>query len=483
MKKFIFTLIILFKLTVFPYGLLEFQIEEKMKQKIDGLLQIYDPEAKSIVIFDFYKTKEILPGTSLSGMESEFLDPKISNVKVTVYSNQTMDLKQLSQQISSALKIDLNRVKLNQNQTVYKKVEEEKIGPEFVNKTLDKMSEKIQVILGLILTVLIFVGSAFLMIYLKSRKKLTFDFSSQLQEAISQIRLTQSATSYSGSAASAYGNHNATAFTSNGQETRIQTIDLPTEGLVQYLADCYWTQNDSLAHSFWLSLSSQQKLQTLEQWNLCKEYSRYFLKLKPISSDQWQHSYYLNPLHIEFCSQEDLFREIMKNYSVWNLISPLRQEKFQISLKDRLEFSQSKNLLRNFSLDIKSKPRKLNSQIAVSELTLDDENYILSNLNTFDYSLMQNLPSLVWLALVGETDRMEILSHYDARSLSEVLVGPEQIIDLLMSSISDKKKQLILSYKNKVQPDRQSPVYLSLVEQILMSIEQKSILGPETYVA
>jgi hypothetical protein len=93
----------------------------------------------------------------------------------------------------------------------------------------------------------------------------------------------------------------------------------------------------------------------------------------------------------------------------------------------------------------------------VSRLTLEDEQMILENPDFVPEHARNSLPSLVWLSLLSKENKEKLLQKYPAQFLAEVWVGPESLLQDLMSCMPDKKQALLKDYIQRVQANRNSP--------------------------
>lgn len=245
-------------------------------------------------------------------------------------------------------------------------------------------------------------------------------------------------------------------------------LDLPTDGLVGLLADCYWSSQDAYARWIWDQMNSQQKSETLQSWPVLAEYARFLMKVSPQKMSDHQHPYYLKPMDIKFCSNEDLVRLMETEKGVWNHLPPLRREVLRIPLSQRLQLvaDESPQVSAAKIAKLKSTPRKFSGVGNLGQLSIQDEEELWSNPGLVTEQMMAELPSLLWLARLNESDCKEILAQFSAADLARCWVGPEAVLEQLMSALPEKKRKLLGSYRSTISPNRNHPVMKSICRAV-----------------
>jgi hypothetical protein len=120
---------------------------------------------------------------------------------------------------------------------------------------------------------------------------------------------------------------------------------------------------------------------------------------------------------------------------------------------------------KTFSAQSKSALRALSARPSWGDISSEDELAIYNNPAMIPDPMKQHIRSLVWLAQKNKQHIQKILSKYDARELASAWVGPDELLKTLEGSLPEKKLKLLQTYKEKVNPSRQSEIYQLLVDE------------------
>jgi hypothetical protein len=241
-----------------------------------------------------------------------------------------------------------------------------------------------------------------------------------------------------------------------GQTSVFENLSITS--MVSLISDAYWSSKDSYASWMWSHLSPNLRTKLLEAWPPLHTYVRHLANVAGHEDNFHFDSYYLKPADISHLSNEDLLSYVRKNPKAWGSVSMMRRKSIGLSLKERVEFSKYANETGPVAWpDTKSAHRVFQTQMEVSRLTLEDEQMILENPDFVPEHARNSLPSLVWLSLLSKENKEKLLQKYPAQFLAEVWVGPESLLQDLMSCMPDKKQALLKDYIQRVQPNRNSP--------------------------
>jgi hypothetical protein len=252
--------------------------------------------------------------------------------------------------------------------------------------------------------------------------------------------------------------------------------NLPLNSLSELFADCYWCERDGYAAWLWQRLAVEQRKSLLTSLPFMSDYCAYIIALPATAASDHNHPYYLNPLALARLSQEDLAALVRQKPGLWHALSPLRQARLPLSLREKISALQASPMpeAADLSAAVKNSPsplRKLAIRPPWSEISLADEKSIFENPDSIPLEFRPHLKSLVWLALREPEVIKKALGPFDARSLATAWIGPKEALSRLEEALPEKKLKLLQTYLPKIQPDRHSEAYLALVEEGLYAEE------------
>lgn len=244
-------------------------------------------------------------------------------------------------------------------------------------------------------------------------------------------------------------------------------LDLPENGVLELLADCYWTQNDGYAHWLWENMRAEQKKFVLSNWSQMADYAEFIMSVRVHSRTDHLHPYYLNPLSLKSVGPEQLAQFVEKKQSLYNLLPPLRRETLSLPLAKKMQlFSSKKEAIPDgLFANVTSSPRVLEQAASVGVLTLEDDLALWQNPNMVPDRLKPSVATLVWVAKLNATVRAELLATYSAADLAKSWVAPEEVLSEILIAIPEKKQKLLLSYVQANPPSRQYPAFIQLARE------------------
>jgi hypothetical protein len=248
---------------------------------------------------------------------------------------------------------------------------------------------------------------------------------------------------------------------------RLFIQSLSNESVAGLLSDCYWCEEDQYAIWLWLNLSPDQRTQVTQIW----AYSHTYIKSlggDAVAKTYHNHPYYLKPLTLWNVSQDDVGKWLKKNPSVWSMLSPMRQEKMDLPLMEKLGFlnHESSGVLPTLPAATPVS-RTLQNNLAVNEVSESDELQIFKSYQSIPENVRKQIYSLVWLALLPNKDREEILSTMSAQQIAQAWIGPVEILTRLEPAVGEKKFKLLRDYISQIKPDRKSIAMQYLAQEAL----------------
>lgn len=241
--------------------------------------------------------------------------------------------------------------------------------------------------------------------------------------------------------------------------------DLPEEGIVALLTDCYWGEFDSYAAYVWRRLSVDQRKRIMKANDLLAEYIPFVIDLQEVNLGAEQEPYYLAPLPLARIANDTLTDLLRSTPALWARLSSLRKRAVQLKAREQVEMTNSGfdiNAvdLPDFEHMDASPKRHLRRKVRAIPQSVPEEEELLNSETSMD--MMESIPSLIWLSKLAPDDAREILQAFSATELASAWVGPETVLEQLINLIAPKKQNLLKSYQARVTPSRNSPVFAAL---------------------
>lgn len=474
--KNIFTLIVLFCSSFALASLSDrLLVEENIRNQLQDYLNIYDHQVKVTIKFDYKVYSETLPGTHLSSengaLPNKIESTDIRKVSVNIYSGQ---IKELSEDLKTTLfelipvkksiiSINLKNVKPYIPPSDHDKNEEPM---QSFNKASSQWINTFTQVIYLSFSAIGILGmTLFVLLFLKREKTIKNQVSAitnAIAEASSPVNNFPAHESF-GYEEKHFNTDLHSDKVLDNAESEIQ--QLPLISLYELFSDCYWCEKDGQAHWLWNHILPETKSALLKELTYMKEYSAYFINLKPELFDEYKNPFYLQPVSCRHLSMQDLMAQIKKDMSRWHQLSPIRQAHMPFNLKDKITAISSKVkfdfLWENLPA---SSPRLLTKVLAPIYLTEAEETSVFSNPESIPPDFYNSIISLCWLALLDNNDISKVLERFDARSLAEAWIAAPTILDKLSSILPEKKLKALNSYRSRLTVNKKSTAYASLVQ-------------------
>lgn len=468
MKQLLIAFVILATSVIAHADLLErMRLEDALKNRIEDAFRLYDPQARALIRFDYRTYSGTLPGTSIEAygdMNTLNIDSAdINRVVIEVFTNLEEITPEAKEYVLKAIPIAKNKI------TVEYKKPKDQIPKDPAKPNLDPQSlaviaqdaiSSMMKVFGSLFgaTLLVLFGFLF---HQNSKKMKEFKLQVQLLTAAFADRAPMPLPA----AAAAGGNKSSYDTGGNGRKNREATQNLSLASLKELFADAYWCREDAYASWLWKNLESEQKTQLLNELSFMKDYSLFCVDIRPSELSYHEHPYYLSPRGLLWTSQEDLSAQVRQDFGLWHFLSPMRQQNLPLVLEERLTAVQTKPESKNTLIEAQSPLRTLEAKLSWKDLSSEDEATLLNHPEMVPVAMRANIRSLVWLVQKDEAFIQKALARYDARSLALAWVGPESLLKKLEAQLPEKKLKLLLNYKEKMAPSRNSDAYASLVAE------------------
>jgi hypothetical protein len=478
LKTFIaFIVLFLSMLTVQADLLGRIRVEDALKERLEHALKIQDPTAQVTVRIEYnkYQSDEDLPGTNHTANKMYYAE-KVENADINkIYIQYFSEKAEISADqtalIYSLIPLDKSRVNFSFKTMLPVSPKATAIEVKDINEVANKSIRLLSLMLGstLGLACLIF---GFALFFNNSKNRSLF------KQQIGSLASALSSGGFGGSSSS----YSQKSFEKNTSPVMQASGEKFFEGyseqsLVAIFSDLYWCEKDEASYYLWKSITNDHRALLLEKLDFMYEYAMYFSRLEnePEAGtiSLVTHPYYSQPLNLNKTSQEGLLQLVKKNFSLWNKISPLRQQSLPLSLKDKIKANSSTNLSVVAESFPASKPRVLPRYVNFGEISFEDESEIFKDEKLVPQNLREHVPSLVWLAFMDVDFIKDKLEKLDAKFLASAWVAAPEVLEKLEQGLPEKKLQLLKSYLNAVNPSKSSSAFQALFELGLETSNQK----------
>ncbi|CAN5706002.1 hypothetical protein BH10BDE1_BH10BDE1_02760 [soil metagenome] len=465
---------------------LKLDLEARLQRKIQSVISPVDPNVQVLVTVNLQKISTELPGAGVevTGLMSdfrvtEFSPNDIASIDVAVISKFKVFPESLTTLVKNAAQLPGVNVKVSfqkadqvTTDAIESRAHEERYLDQF--STYFEMQRSHQNIFYLICAVLLLLMGAMIV-------SIVF-VSKVVQRGLLKIERAVQVSS-EGQAHSSAPVLEAQIGRPQILESRLNPHDsdhtyiqsLSVESMAGLLSDCYWCEEDQYAAWLWSNMSPDQRTQISSVWTYCHSY------IKTLSGEtsykaHHNHPYYLKPLKLWNVSQSDVGLWLKENPSTWSMLSPLRQEKLDLPLMEKLNYFKVESSGVVPALPTPTPTyRRLETNFAISEISEADEIEILTSYASIPQNVRKQIQSLVWMALLPEEACTEILAKMSAQQISQAWIGPEQVLSRLASLLPEKKLKLLREYCTKITPDRKSVPMQFLVQEALKKLSDSNV--------
>jgi hypothetical protein len=244
----------------------------------------------------------------------------------------------------------------------------------------------------------------------------------------------------------------------NSEQVQSALHALPEKSVLALFSDCYWCREDEYGAFLWRAFSLEQRASILKNWKHGKNYANYLQTIAGEARDLHTHPYYLNPGAFEMTSLEDAEKMVRAGPALWKKLSPLRQERAQLSLKERLKLWGVAEAAAEANPPVSLGKRELAERFDAGQLSDEDELEIYEHPELVPAGVEKEIRSWLWVARMADEKRAELLTAFSARDIAQVWTGSETILNTISKSIPEKKMKLILEIRAQLKPNRKSAV-------------------------
>ncbi len=251
---------------------------------------------------------------------------------------------------------------------------------------------------------------------------------------------------------------------------RLTRLALPDAGILELLADAYWSEMDDYGAFLVARMTAGTKLKLMAKARWVGPYLDYVSGLAPKDHDRERETAYLNPLPLFQINNQKL-TEIVREYpALFSRLSSIRRENVQLRVSERL-------LLWNHKPPILPEPSQLSAMAASPSRDLtassrgwirdaEEENELLTEREIPD-RILRAIPTLAWATFLSEQRLTEILSEYSAQQLADSWVGPVKVLDYFSRCLPPKKLAAVRSLAAAGGADRGTDAYRALSRSIV----------------
>ena len=450
--------------------------ESVIREQVSSIIKSYDEKATFQLKFSNYSSSRasrdsipFAPNSGRTGNTSSYL----GKIELKIFTQS----QELVQGALSTLELYLGAYTKNVSINVVDVASNVVSSPEVKKKWYDYMfkSEPQWVIAFSLLFSFLFLALVLLAASRRSIKAI-----SSVEDAVA--RVGQNMAGQSNKSNKQRNQADAAVTTEDISDFKTYLSDLKTDSLLEMLADCYWTHNDSYAAGLWNAMTATQRTEVAKLTSWAQEYAEHLLTVKPQFFSKFYSPYYLKPLPLNSLDQAGLSEVVESNPDLYSLISELRNEYLSISSECRIEFEMNRKdsvdevtreaLLKKIGAAKTGQSRSFASTRMIPINSIEDEAKLLGR-KDLGLDIMVRIPTLAWLKYEDKEKLTTELRKYSAQDLAGAWVGPEEVLNYIEELIPEKKMTLIRSYLERVaEPSRHDPTF-----------EELSRLGIEALIA
>ena len=251
--------------------------------------------------------------------------------------------------------------------------------------------------------------------------------------------------------------------------------ELPDDGALALLYDCYWCELDGYARFIWSRLQVARRQKFLGLDVLLRDYVEYFSSADEVDLGVDGDVYYLAPLPINKVPNSALMELAAKYPAILRKLPSLRIERFAYEANERLDLearaSKEPDSQPDFSaLQGQSQPRVLKKKIKLRIKSDADEEKIRAQ-NIQDPDIMKTIPSLLWVERLSDEALSDVLQNFNSNELASAWIGPTTILDRMKSLLPERKRVMLEERVTSMKPSRDSRAYLTLHQQVVSAFE------------
>lgn len=245
---------------------------------------------------------------------------------------------------------------------------------------------------------------------------------------------------------------------SSGDKDNIATYS--DDALVAMLTDCYWGHYDTFGSFIWRRIPVSRRAEILTKVELLEEYVHFLSGMDEQNLGFDQDPYYLNPLPIGHLDNDALTEAVRNDPGLFVKLPVMRVDSLSLGVKERLKLMSSIGKFEEFTMpdfqtqsDSQHRVLKKHKKFILNSIKEESEILAMEGLDPF---VCRDIPTLGFLAKLDEEKIFPILEGLSAQELAMAWIGPEDVLEKLMSVLPEKKGKLVEAYLEKIKPSRNS---------------------------
>lgn len=319
-------------------------LQAHIEKQVNPVVKRLDPQAVVIVKITPKKSvnKVQLPATPffITGTTSEVEgdELKISSIDIKIYSA----LKAFPKDVTDFIEDTVSHTGVKPNVRAVQLPDGLLPGSLPISNQFQNWKSQLdfgELLFSLLLSLAVLVGGVFFVYRARHSTQLT----STLEGGLSQLAKVLEETGGNSSQMSSdllAAKSNIQASSGGSQDQKIKTIEnLPLEGILALLSDCYWAKQDSYACFLWKRIPIETRKVLLGKTPFMADFVSSIQELEEEDLGYEQESYYLEPYKINHLSNEDLTRVVKQYPFLLDSLSFLRSENIQLGLSERIKLS------------------------------------------------------------------------------------------------------------------------------------------------
>lgn len=259
--------------------------------------------------------------------------------------------------------------------------------------------------------------------------------------------------------------------------------NLSLDSLRALLADCYWGQFDTYAAFIWFRVPVEKRTALLAKDKYLVAYVSSLAGIDEQDLGFEQEPYYLSPMAINHLDADAMTELVRGEPRLLKLLPTLRLDSLHLTVAERIALLGSEQgapsegkVMPNFERVPPSAMRALKQRSKFKIHTLDEELEVLA-MRDLTVDVCREIPTLGWLAEAPSDAIRELFIGFTAQDLATAWIGPDSVLKAMSAGLPEKKLKLVLTYRDRMQPSRDSRTFQALHAKSLEFKFGKAALG------
>lgn len=238
---------------------------------------------------------------------------------------------------------------------------------------------------------------------------------------------------------------------------------LGLDSLRALLMDCYWGESDRYAAYVWKRLPTEKRIALVGRDQVLASYVATLQGIGEEDKGVEQEAYYLSPLAISHVDNDALSELARRHRGLLKVLPSLRADALNLTVPERVAMisEQETGSLPDFASVPASPLRTLIKRSRFKIHSLEEELQVLA-LPELKAEMARDIPTLAWLSEVPPERIKGVLAGFSAQQLAEAWIGPDFVLEKLAQCLPEKKLKLVLTYKDRTPPNRESEAFQAL---------------------